>query len=55
MSMNLTYRRAPLTQTCISGIAVHLIHDYLSHKLAISAAITEEVVAVEGGLESAAV
>ena len=57
MSVHLTYRRAPLTQTCISDIAVHLIHDYLSHKLAISAAIpsTEEVVAVDGGLECAAV
>jgi hypothetical protein len=57
MGVHLIHGRAPLTQTCISGIAVHLIHDYTSHKLAISAAIpsTEEVVAVDGGLECAAV
>ena len=55
IGVHLTYRRATLTQTCISGIAVHLIHDYTSHKLAISATIpsTKEVGPVDSGLECA--
>ena len=53
MVVHLRYRRVP---EVIKYIDVHIIHDYTSHKLTISAAIpsTKEVVAVDGGLECAA-